>query len=89
MAQKQGDFTYGVINVIDEEKTYQKESNYEIEEEEPQNRRNTLFGKDRVDEFLIGQFIDLDEGPDRDWDRDYSFDDFKSELNHQSQRINE
>jgi hypothetical protein len=56
VAQKQGDFTYGVINVIDEEKTYQKESNYEIEEEEPPNRRNryTLFGKDRVDEFLIG-----------------------------------
>lgn len=77
--------------MIDEDKTYQRESNYEIEEEEPQNRRNrnTIFGKDVVDEFLIGQFINLDEGPDRDWDRDYSFDDFQSELNHQSQRINE
>ena len=76
-----------MIDVVKDGNLNSSESNFE--EQEETQRRSTYYSHSRVSEMMIAQFFKEVEGPDRDWGKDYDYEDFYEELNHKSQQINE
>ena len=77
---RHGEFSYAVLNVINEDAYLTGEAKIEEEEEEVSARHSSFHRRDTViSDRMIAQFFQEVEGPDRHWSEPYGFDDQKED----------